>query len=54
MTLIDIWFIGMFLLILIQHGMILWLVGKVVAYGQKNLLYSNDDRTYPCNDRNNL
>lgn len=54
MTLIDIWFIGMFLLILIQHGMIVWLVGKVVAYGQKNILYSSDSRTYTCNDRNRL
>lgn len=54
MTLIDIWFIGMFLLILIQHGMIVWLTRKVIEYGQKNLLYSDDNRTYPCNDRNNL
>lgn len=54
MITLDIWFIGMFILILIQHGIIVWLIGKVIKYGQKDLLYSDDNRTYPCNDRNNL
>ena len=54
MTLLDIWFIGMILLVLFQQGVIIWLPRKVVEYGQKNILYSSDSRTYTCNDRNRL
>ena len=54
MITLDIWFIGMVVLVIFQQAVIIWLTRKVIKYGQKNLLYSDDNRTYPCNDRNNL
>jgi hypothetical protein len=51
---LDIWFVGMMVLVIFQQAVIIWLTRKVIEYGQKNLLYSDDNRTYPCNDRNNL
>ena len=54
MITLDIWFIGMIILVILQQTVIIWLTRKVIKYGENSILRFNDSGSYTCNDRNNL
>ena len=54
MTLFELWYIGMILVVILQQITIMYLFRKVEKYGKDNLLHNFDNRTYTCNDRNYL